>query len=112
MIGKEAKLERLASIPEVLEVLEARKEGGELGYEQQLAYEYAKKFSKVEGKDARTMGKELEELGLSAKTAVAIVNVMPLEMMQLKQILANEKKEVGEDVAAKAMAVIEQRRGK
>ena len=39
MIGKSSSNDEVVTLPEVLEILEARKKSGELGYEQQLAYE-------------------------------------------------------------------------
>ena len=112
MIGKEQKSKRLASLPEALEMLENRKNAGELGYEQQLAYDYAKKFSKLDSKKANEMKKELEALELGDKTIASILDVMPIDIMQLKQILANEKKGTGEGVAEKALGIVESYRSK
>jgi DNA-directed RNA polymerase subunit F len=103
---------RLASISEALETLETRKKDGDLGYEQTLAYEHAKKFAKLDTEKGKKMAKELEGLGLSAKAAVSIADTMPIDMLQLKQILANEKKTVEPETAEKAMAIIEKHRGK
>lgn len=112
MIGKNGSQSEVVSLPEVLEILEKRKKAGELGYEQQLAYDYAKKFSKLDEEKAKKMRKEVEELGISAKGAAKVVEIMPLDLIQLKQLLIIEKKTVEDDVVAKVFAVVESYRGK
>jgi DNA-directed RNA polymerase subunit F len=107
MVGRNGKIGKVATLPEALEILEKREKEGEIGYEQQLALEYAKKFTKLEPEKAAKMKKELEALGISEKIAVSITNIIPVDLMQLKQILANEKKELPPEVAEKAMAVVE-----
>ncbi len=112
MIGKGTSEKRLISIPEALEILEDRKKEGELGYEQELAYEYAKKLSKLEVKDSVKMKKDLEDLGFTDKAAIKIIDIMPLDLMQLKQTLIIEKKTFADDLLEKAMEIIEKHRGK
>lgn len=107
MAARNGKSSRIATMPEALEILEKREKEGEFGYEQQLALEYAKKFSKEKPEDALKMKKELEALEISVKGATSIVNIMPMDLMQLKQILANEKKEVEPGIAEKAMAIVD-----
>ena len=100
MIGKEQKTQRLATISEALDVLEDRKKLGELGYEQQLAYEHAKKFSKLSVSNSNKLVNELKKLGISERVAVMITNVMPTELIQLKQILAMLKLKESEEKVA------------
>ncbi len=106
------RVSKQVTIAHVLDILETRKKDGELGYEQQLSYDYAKKFAKLEPKVGAKLVQELESLGISQKGAISIVDTMPAEMIQLKQILANEKKTVEQEVADKAMAIVEKHRGK
>ncbi|MCL5008432.1 MAG: RNA polymerase Rpb4 family protein [Candidatus Marsarchaeota archaeon] len=103
---------KITSIPEALEILEARKKEGELGYEQQLSYDHAKKFAQLSPEKAGKMRAELEGIGLSAKASVSIIDTMPSDIMQLKQILANEKNTIDDATAAKVFAVVEKNRGK
>ena len=110
MAGKEERSAKVATLAEALEILGKREKGGEFGYEQQLTLEYAKKFSKLDADKSLKLKKELEELGISEKIAVSLVNVMPIDLMQLKQILANDKKELDASVAEKAMAEVEKAR--
>ncbi len=108
MIGKEQKTQRLATISEALDVLEDRKKLGELGYEQQLAYEHAKKFSKLSVSNSNKLVNELKKLGISERVAVMITNVMPTELIQLKQILAMEKNALEDGTDTKTMGIVEE----
>ena len=115
MIGKGIEGKRLVSSAEVYEILEDRKKDSDLGYEQKLTYEYldnVKKVIKLSAEHAKKMKKELEEIGLSEKVAIKIADIVPLNMDQLKQILVLEKKAVEEDVAKKALEIVEKFRGK
>ena len=107
MIGKEGNDGRPVSIAEVLEVLEQRKKGGELGYEQELVYDYAKKFSKLSQSEAGKIRKELEELGLREKTAFKIIEIMPIDISQLKLVLVMERRAFEEQEITKIMGVID-----
>ncbi len=112
MIGKEHKSSREVSLPSVLEMLEERKKEGELGYEQQLAYEHAKKFAAISAKNAEKMEEELLALDISRKLAVKIMDIMPLNMEQLKQVVIIEKKPIPEETLKSIMEIVEKHRGK
>ena len=107
MIGKESSDSKPVSIAKVLEVLEHRKKDGELGYEQELVYEYAKKFSKLSESDSKKIGKELEELGLRDKTVFKIIEILPVDISQLKLILVMERRALEEQEIAKIMKVVD-----
>lgn len=91
MIGKNTGDSRLVSISEVQEILEEREKDGALGYEQTLAFDYAKKFNKLSKSEANKMKKELEEMGLSERLALKMVEIMPIDASQVKLILAMDK---------------------
>jgi DNA-directed RNA polymerase subunit F len=113
MIGKNGSDTRIATVSDVLEILEERKkEGGEMGYEQELAYEYAKKFAKLSAKEAEKMKKELLEQGISEKTAAKVIETMPSDIIQLRQVLIIEKKSVEEETVGKLMEVAKKYGGK
>ncbi len=103
---------RVASIPEALEILESRKKDGELGYEQQLSYDHVKKFAQLSPEKAVKIRKELEALGLSEKACVSIIDTMPADIMQVKQIIANEKSTPPEGTAEKAFEIVSKNKGK
>ncbi|MDE1854821.1 MAG: hypothetical protein KGH57_00665 [Candidatus Micrarchaeota archaeon] len=112
MIGKSQSDKRPVPSAEALEVLEGRKDEGELGYEQKLAYEHIKKFTTISKEDARKMAKELMEYGVSESTAIKIIDIMPIDALQLKHILAREKKTFEEDEVGKMMEVVKSHKGK
>lgn len=91
MAGKKTSGTSLATISDVLDILHERKKDGELGYEQTLTLEYATKFSKLKVSDAKKMKKELEEMGLSEKLALKVIEIMPTEPNLLRLILAMDK---------------------
>ncbi len=111
MIGKNQSDKSPVASAEALEVLEERKKDGELGYEQKLAYDHIKKYSGVSAGDAKKMIKELMVYGVGEGTAVKIVDIMPIEVLQLKHILAKEKKTFEEDEVSKMMEVVKSYRG-
>ena len=80
MIGKEAGEGESVSLSRVKEILEDRKKGKELTYEQQLAYEHAKKFASLEGAKETKLRK----------------------MLQLKSILFKNIKNIGDVVLVSA----------
>ncbi len=110
MAGKNGKTVRLVALPEALKILENREKEGEFGYEQLLALEYSRKFSKISEDDVEKAKKQLQELGISEKTAVSMLNVMPMDVTQTRQILANEKTVPEPEVADKAFAIVESNR--
>jgi DNA-directed RNA polymerase subunit F len=88
MTGKKTLETRMASMPEVLGILEDRQKSGELGYEQQLVLEHATKFAKLKESDAKKLKKELEEAGLSERLALKVIEIMPTEPNLFRLILA------------------------
>lgn len=109
MIGKESEAESMASLPEVLDILEERKKGKELTYEQQLAYDHAKKFAGLDKSKADKIKKSLQELGMGEKTAIRLIDVMPKSPMTVKQILAHENKVFNDEEIAKILALLKEK---
>jgi DNA-directed RNA polymerase subunit F len=107
MIGKNVESEELVTLNQVLGELEERKKTRELGYEQQLAYEHAKKFASGLSKDKEEkLRKAIVGLGVSERSAVKIADVMPKNILTLKQILMHENRAFGDDEVAKIMEAI------
>ena len=108
MIGKKTENEDATPLNEVRRVLEERKKDGELTYEQQLAYEHAKKFAGLEKAKEEKFKKELVDAGMSPRTAVKVMDIMPKGAMTLRQILAHENRTYTDDEIAKILAVIKE----
>ena len=102
VIGKETVKSRFATVGEVGEVLEARKGEGELGFEQQVTLDYAKKFTKLDKGKRETLLKELLDFEkIKEEAAVKIVDLLPTNADQLRLIFSKERyvlddKETGE----------------
>jgi DNA-directed RNA polymerase subunit F len=112
MIGKNQSDRKAVPAAEAVEILEGRKKDSDFGYEQKLAYEHIKKFSTIGAGEAAKMVKELMAYEVSESTAIKIVDIMPIEALQLKHILAREKKTFEEDEIAKMMEIVKSHRGK
>ncbi len=104
MIGKGIEGEELASLNEVKEILEDRKKEKELTYEQQLAYDHAKKFA-ADAKQEK-LRKALVDQGLSDRAAVKAMDIMPKNAMTLKQILSHENKTFSDEEVNAILAVL------
>ncbi len=108
MIGKGVEGEQLASLNEVLETLEERKKSRELTYEQQLAYDHVKKFATGTKTKEEKLKKVLKETGMSDKAMVKILDIMPKNIMTLKQILAHENRTFDDAELAKILASVKE----
>lgn len=112
MIGKKQTSSRMVSIADVLDILEDRQKDGELGYEQQIAFEHAKKFSKLSKKEAEKLREELMENGMTEKTALKAVEIMPMDVTQLKLILVMDRLTLDDEACKKLMGIVDSHRGK
>jgi len=93
MLAKEVVSEKYATVPEVKDLLTKRSKVDELRYEQRTALEYATRFSRTAGKEARRLvDKLMQEIeGLKEHQAVLIVNLLPIDRNDLQLIFAKER---------------------
>lgn len=98
------------TISEAYDILDKRKKEGELTYIAKQTYEYLGKFKKLSTEKAQKMKKELMDLGLSAATATKIVDILPVNIDQLKQVLIMEKRPIDESQVNAIMEVVEKYR--
>ncbi len=112
MIGRGTVSERPVTLAEVLEILEKmKKEREELGYEQRLAYDYAQKFSKLKGKEARELVSELMgAVDLRENQAVLLVDLMPETKEEVELILAKERRKLSDEEIKKVLDLLNKRR--
>ncbi|MGB9703314.1 MAG: RNA polymerase Rpb4 family protein [Candidatus Micrarchaeia archaeon] len=111
MIGKSILNKKIVLIQEALEILENRKKESELGYEQELAYEHAKKFSKLTKEKAEKLITQLGEIKkLSDEAKIKIVEILPKNEDTIRQILANEVYTLNEEEIKKIMEIINEGR--
>lgn len=107
MIGNELKESKDISLSEVLEILEKRKKRSPLGYEQQTSYDYCTAFVKLSLVDTKRLIEELMEIEeINEKTAIKIVDIIPVKESQLKIILAKERIELSPDKIQKVFEIL------
>jgi DNA-directed RNA polymerase subunit F len=112
MIGKTPSEKATVTMSEASEVLEERKKEGELGYEQKLALEHVKKFSKLSSSEAKKLKKEIMDMGIGEAAATKVADIVPTDIIQLKQTLIIERKTVDEGTVQNIMKAVESHRGK
>lgn len=84
--------EKLLTLPEVKEILEAIGEEN-LDQFQRRTLDYATKFSKIDTKSARELVKRLvKEYELEEEEAIQIVNCMPESIEELRTFLAGGRR--------------------
>jgi DNA-directed RNA polymerase subunit F len=93
MLAKEVVSERYVTTPEVKEILNKRSKADELRYEQRTALDYAIRFSRTTGKEAKKLVDKLvkDVEGLKEHQAVLIVNLLPVDKEDLQLIFAKER---------------------
>jgi DNA-directed RNA polymerase subunit F len=101
----EIKSSRPVGLNEAKEILETREKAGEeLGYEQQQALEYLKKYAKDDEKEV------LKELTKSKKipleTAVKLAEVRPKSPNTVKAITLKDKVELNEEEIAEVIKTL------
>ncbi|MCD6576107.1 MAG: DNA-directed RNA polymerase subunit F [Nanoarchaeota archaeon] len=106
MVEYEEIKETFVPISKVKEILEEVKEKT---YEQKLAYEHAKKFSKLDAKKATALIKELSNLEmrkLKDDQIVKIADILPKDIDDLKVILAKSKIQFKEEELQKILEIV------
>jgi len=99
--------EKSISMGEARIIMEKQEKNRELNYEQKLALEHLKKFTKLKDKEAEKL---IEELGCIVKmlpdTAVQLINILPKTADELRLIFSREKFSLKEDEIKKILDVL------
>jgi len=94
-------------IPEAKNILSKREKEKELTYEQKLASEHLKKFSKMKFSESKKFLEELSGvLRMSEETKVQILNILPQNPDELRMIFAREKFSLKEEEIKKILEII------
>lgn len=95
---------RPASLSEAKKIMERREKDGELGYEQQQALEYLKKFA-AEGGEA--IVKEISKnKKIPLETAVKIADIRPKKPETVKAILLKDRVDLNEEEIAEILKIV------
>jgi DNA-directed RNA polymerase subunit F len=112
MIGKGLKSQKPATLSEVLEIMEARKAEGELGFEQQATYDYLKLRTLLSKKKSADMLEELAKLEkVTPEIAIKIVDLLPKTEAQLSVIVAKERHSFSKAEMADMLKIVEKYAG-
>ena len=89
------------------DVMSKREKLGELNYEQKLALEHLKNFTKLNEKDAKKFIEEITAIvKMSPETLMQIVNILPKTPDELRMIFAREKFSLKEDEIKQILDVV------
>ncbi len=95
------------SMSEAKHIMVAREKKGELNYEQKLALEHLKKFTRISEKDAKKMMEEITGIvKMSPQTLIQIINILPKDADELRMIFAREKFSLKEDEIKKILDIV------
>jgi DNA-directed RNA polymerase subunit F len=92
---------------EAKEILSKRETGKELTYEQKLALEHLKKFTKLKYEEAKKFMDELSAvLRMSPETLTQILNILPKTPDELRLIFARERFSLKEEEIGKILEIV------
>lgn len=92
---------------EAKEIMISREKEKELVYEQKLAIEHLKKFTKLKPEDAKKLAKEVSSiLRMNPETLVQIIDILPKTPDEVRMIFAREKFSLKEDEINKIIEVV------
>lgn len=95
------------TMAEAKEMLEKRAKEKELSYEQKLADEHLRKFSRLKPAEAKKFLEELSStVKMSPEVLSQVVNIMPQTPDELRLIFAREKFSLKEDEANKILETV------
>ena len=97
---KEKIKETQLTLAEVKNILQKREKEGELSYVQRVTLDYANKMTSLNVQQARSLVKELINIGVSESTAIQIVNALPEYKEELSVFLTGEKNFTPEEIEA------------
>ena len=91
MIGKRVNSSEDVPLYKVKDLLKEKSKEGELSYEQNLTYDYVKKFGKITPAKAEKLLEELKKVdGMDDKTAIKILDILPKEEEKLKLLVPKD----------------------
>jgi len=94
-------------MPEAKEILDSREKRKELNYEQKLALEHLRKFTKLKPSESEKFLEELSGvLRMSQETMVQILNLLPKTPDELRMIFAREKFSLKDEEIKKILEIV------
>ncbi len=93
----ETRSSKAVNASEARTILAARKEGGELGYEQAQALENLEITAKADPKDARALKEKMPKGKISEELTVKLIDIRPDNPATVRAILSKDKVELSEE---------------
>jgi len=94
-------------MPEAKKVMTSREKDKELTYEQKLALEHLKKFTKLKPTESKKFLEELSEvLRMSEETKTQILNLLPKTPDELRMIFTRENFSLKDEEIKKILGII------
>ncbi len=92
---------------EAKEIVLKKEKDKELGYEQKLAAEHLKKFTKLKPEEAKKFMEELSSIvKASPATQVTIANILPQTTDEVRLIFAHERFSLKEEEISKILEIV------
>ena len=99
--------EKPITMAEAKEIMMEREKKGELGYEQKLAIEHLKKFTKLGKKESEALLEELNSIvRMSPETAIQIVSILPKNPDEVRLAFSKEKFSLTEEEINKILEAV------
>jgi DNA-directed RNA polymerase subunit F len=109
MIGKNVIKSEPIPSSRVKEIIDEFAEGNELNYEQNLTLNHLARFRRYSPEDAQEIYEKLQdEFGLRDKVAVHIVDMVPLDLADMRLIFAKEPTKTTKEDMEKILEMLEQ----
>ena len=107
MISKRIQEQQAVTLAKVKEILSALQKNGDLLYEQGIALDHARKFSRLKLKEAETLTKELVEAGVREDLACKLVDIFPQSAKEIHVLFSKERFTTDEDEIKKIISIME-----
>ena len=109
MIGKEVIKSEPIPSSEVKEILENFAEENELNYQQNVTLNHLARFKRYSAEDAEEIYQRLkDEFGLRERVAVHIVDMVPVDLADMRLIFAKEPSKTTKEDMEKILEMLEQ----
>lgn len=104
MIGKKLVSSENVPLYEVKNLLSERNKDSELTYEQQQAFDYSKKFSKIPPSKGEKLMKDLKAIeGLDDDFIVKAIDILPQDIETARLILPGKGASISDDILNKVV---------
>ncbi len=95
------------TLAEVKAILSARRDAGDLLYEQSIALDHANKFARLDVKSAEKLANELIAAGLPRELAYKVADLFPQSKKEIRMLFPKERFSSDETTLDTVLSIIE-----